>query len=91
MLSKLGIWNLELRTSLAFIVKLDDLMSTLVTTAIFVMLGLIVFGAAFSIIVRVVPFSVKKEIEEDHNLSLAVLIGSMILGISIIIAAAISG
>jgi uncharacterized membrane protein YjfL (UPF0719 family) len=80
-----------LHPTIALIVKFDDLLSTLVTTAIFVMLGLVIFAAAFSIIVRVVPFSVKKEIEEDQNVSLAILIGSMIIGISIIIAAAIGG
>ncbi|MDQ6788404.1 MAG: DUF350 domain-containing protein [Acidobacteriota bacterium] len=61
------------------------------TTIIFVLIGLVVFAAAFFIIVRVVPFSVKKEIEEDQNTSLAILIGSMIIGMAIIIAAAISG
>ena len=78
-------------TPLFLIVKLDDLLSVLLTTVIFVVIGLIVFGAAFFIIVRVVPFSVKKEIEEDQNTSLAILIGSMIIGMAIIIAAAISG
>jgi putative membrane protein len=77
--------------TLLFIVKLEELLPVLLTTVIFVAIGLIVFAAAFFIIVRVVPFSVKKEIEEDQNTSLAVLIGSMIIGISIIIAAAISG
>ncbi len=76
---------------LAFIVKLDDLLPVLLTTIIFVLIGLVVFAAAFFIIVRVVPFSVKKEIEEDQNTSLAILIGSMIIGMAIIIAAAISG
>ncbi len=76
---------------LALIVKLDELLPVLLTTAIFVGLGLIIFAAAFFVIVRVVPFSVKKEIEEDQNTALAILIGSMIIGISIIIAAAISG
>ncbi len=77
--------------SLGFIVKLDDLLPVLMTTIIFVLIGLVVFAAAFFIIVRVVPFSVKKEIEEDQNTSLAILIGSMIIGMAIIIAAAISG
>ena len=75
----------------ALIVKLDDLLPVLLTTIIFVAIGLIVFAAAFFIIVRVVPFSVKKEIEDDQNTSLAILIGSMIIGMAIIIAAAISG
>lgn len=76
---------------LALIVKLDDLLPVLLTTIIFVLIGLVVFAAAFFIIVRVVPFSVKKEIEEDQNTSLAILIGSMIIGMAIIIAAAING
>ncbi len=76
---------------LAFIVKLDELLPVLVTTIIFVLIGLVVFAAAFFIIVRVVPFSVKKEIEDDQNTALAILIGSMIIGMAIIIAAAISG
>lgn len=77
--------------SFGFIVKLDDLLPVLVTTIIFVLLGLIVFTAAFFIIVRVMPFSVKKEIEDDQNIALAVLIGSMIIGIALIISAAIQG
>ena len=75
----------------ALVVELDKLLPVLLTTIIFVLIGLVVFAAAFFIIVRVVPFSVKKEIEEDQNTSLAILIGSMIIGMSIIIAAAISG
>ena len=71
------------------IVKLDDLLPVLASTIIFVLLGLVVFAAAFFIIVRVVPFSVKKEIEEDQNIALAVLIGSMIIGMALIISAAI--
>ncbi len=74
-----------------FIVKFDELLPVLAATIIFVLLGLIVFAAAFFIIVRVVPFSVKKEIEDDQNIALAVLIGSMIIGIALIIAAAIQG
>lgn len=77
--------------TLALIVKLDELLPVLLTTVIFVVIGLVVFAAAFFVIVRVVPFSVKKEIEEDQNTSLAILIGSMIIGMAIIIAAAISG
>ncbi len=77
--------------NLAFVVKLDELLPVLITTIIFVFLGLIVFAAAFFIIVRVVPFSIKKEIEEDQNVALAVLIGSMIIGMAMIIAAAIQG
>jgi putative membrane protein len=77
--------------TLALIVKLDELLPVLATTIIFVIIGLIVFAAAFFIIVRVVPFSVKKEIEDDQNTALAILIGSMIIGMALIISAAIQG
>ena len=61
------------------------------TAIIYVLIGLVIFVGAFLAIVKVAPFSVRKEIEEDQNTSLAILIGSMILGLAIIIAAAIHG
>lgn len=76
---------------LGMIVKLDELMPVLATTAIFVAIGLIVFSVAFLIVVLVAPFSVKKEIEEDQNISLAIIIGAIIIGVAMIISAAIQG
>lgn len=76
---------------LAMIVKMEDLLPTLATTIIFVAIGLVVFAIAFFVVVLVSPFSVKKEIEEDQNTALAIIIGALILGISIIIASAING
>ncbi|HYE13470.1 MAG TPA: DUF350 domain-containing protein [Pyrinomonadaceae bacterium] len=63
----------------------------LLSTAIFTLFGLIVFAIAYAIIVKAAPFSVRKELEEDHNIALAIVIGSIILGIALIIAAAIQG
>lgn len=76
---------------LGLVVKMEELLPVLVTTLIFVLIGLVVFAIAFAIVVLVSPFSVKKEIEEDQNTALAVIIGALIIGISIIIAAAING
>ena len=70
-------------------IKLDELWGVLETTVIFVVLGLIVFAIAFGIVVLVAPFSVKKEIEDDQNISLAIIIGSVIIGVAMIISAAI--
>jgi len=77
--------------SLGFIVKLEELLPVLATTLIFVLIGLVVFGIAYFIIVKVSPFSVKKEIEEDHNTALAIIIGAIIIGVALIISAAIQG
>lgn len=63
----------------------------IVTTVIYTCIGLVFFAIAFAIIVKISPFSVRKEIEEDQNTSLAILIGSVIIGIALIVAAAIHG
>ena len=77
--------------ALGLVVRFEELAAVLVTTAIFTAFGLIVFGIAFLIIVKATPFSIRKEIEEDQNVALAVVIGAVIIGISLIIAAAIQG
>lgn len=77
--------------TLGLVVKMEELLPVLTTTVIFVAIGLIVFALAFLIVVLISPFSVKKEIEEDQNMALAVIIGSLIIGVALIIAAAIQG
>ena len=75
----------------AFAIPLEGLLPLLVTTVVFVVLGLLVFGITFLIINKALPFSVRKELEEDQNIALAIVIGSVILGTALIIAAAIHG
>lgn len=77
--------------TLGLVVKMEELLPVLTTTVIFVAIGLIVFAIAFLIVVLIAPFSVKKEIEEDQNVALAVIIGALIIGVAMIIAAAIQG
>ena len=73
------------------VIPLEALLPAFVTTLVFVVLGLIVFAIAFFVIAKATPFSVRKEIEEDHNVALAIVIASVILGTAMIIAAAIHG
>ena len=77
--------------ALGLVVKFEELSPVLVTTAIFTAFGLLVFGLAYFIIVKASPFSIRKEIEDDQNVALAVIIGAVIIGVAIIIAAAIQG
>ena len=72
-------------------IELDKLWPLLESTIIFVALGIVIFALAFLIVVLVAPFSVKKEIEEDQNTSLAIIIGALIIGVAMIISAAIQG
>ena len=73
------------------VVKLEELWGVLETTVVFAVFGILVFALAYFIILKITPFSIRKEIEEDHNTALAIVIGSVILGISLIISAAIHG
>ena len=74
---------------LGLFIKLDELWGVLETTVIFVVLGIIVFAIAFGIVVLVSPFSMKKEIEEEQNTALAIIIGAIMIGLAMIISAAI--
>ncbi|MBI4601262.1 MAG: DUF350 domain-containing protein [Planctomycetes bacterium] len=64
-------------------------MSHFVSTVIYCVLGCALFAAAFRAIMMVTPFSIRKEIEEDQNTAFAIMIGSVFLGLAIIVAAAI--
>ena len=70
-------------------IPLEGLLPIIVTTLVFVVLGLIVFSLVFLVITKVTPFSVRKEIEDDQNIALAIVIASVILGSALIIAAAV--
>jgi putative membrane protein len=64
---------------------------TVLASLVYSVVGIAVFAVCFLVIKVVTPFSIRKEIEEDHNTALAIVIGAVILGISLIIAAAIHG
>ena len=74
---------------LGLAIPLEGLLPVIVTTLVFVVIGLIIFALAFLIIAKAAPFSVRKEIEDDQNIALAIVIGSVILGSALIIAAAV--
>jgi putative membrane protein len=71
--------------------KLSDMSDAVVSSAVFAGIGLAVFGVAFWIMTKVAPFSMKKEIEEDQNVSLGIIVAGVLIGIALIISAAIHG
>ena len=73
----------------ALIVKLDQLLEVIATTLIFVFIGILFFAIAYGVLGFIYP--IKKEIEEDQNIALGVVIGSIMIGLAMIIAAAIQG
>ena len=78
-----------LMQTFAFVVKLDQLLEVLVTTLIFVFIGLVIFSIAYGILSKI--FHIHKEIEEDQNTALGIVIGSIMIGLALIISSAIQG
>ncbi len=61
----------------------------MVGTIIYSLLGCIVFYVGFIVFDKFTPFSIRKEIEQDQNVALGIIIGSGLISLAIIIAAAI--
>jgi len=70
---------------------MNALMNASAEVLVFTLIGLVIFGIAFLLVDKMAPFSIRKEIEEDQNTALGIVIGSIILGLAQIIAAAIGG
>lgn len=63
----------------------------LVASLVYSVLGLVMFGLAYKVLGLILPFSIRKELEEDQNTAVGIVLGCMMLGLAIIIAAAIHG
>ena len=61
----------------------------MLSTLIYSVIGLLIFAAALWIMQAVSPFSIRKEIEQDQNVALAIIMGSVFVSLAIIIQAAI--
>jgi uncharacterized membrane protein YjfL (UPF0719 family) len=59
----------------------------LINATIFATLGILVFVVAFSILAKLTPFNLWKEIVEERNVAAAILAGAVSLGLCWIIAA----
>jgi uncharacterized membrane protein YjfL (UPF0719 family) len=68
---------------------MEELMNNMGAAAVYAFLGILLFVLAFSAINRMTPGTLWKELIEEHNTALAIVVGAMAIGISIIIAAAI--
>jgi len=58
---------------------------------IFGTVGIGLFILALWLVARLSPFSAKKEIEEDQNVAFAIIVGAVLIGLALIVAAAIQG
>ena len=58
-------------------------------TLFYTVVGAGLLGLCYLIIELVTPFSIRKEIEEEHNTALAIMLGALFVALAIIIAAVI--
>ena len=61
----------------------------LLNALVYALLGIVIFVSSFAILDKCTPYALWKEIVEEKNLALAVLVGAMSIGMCIIIAAAV--
>lgn len=59
----------------------------LVNASIYAALGILIFFIAFAIVRKIVPGDLWKQVLEERNVALAVLVGLVSVGFAIIIAA----
>lgn len=61
----------------------------LLPTVIYFVVGVALFGFSIWLMDKVTPFCIRKEIEDDQNVALGIIIGAALIGIAIILAAVI--
>jgi len=67
------------------------MINNLLNALVFAILGVAIFVVLFVVLDKMTPYHLWREVVEDKNVALAILVGTMALGISIIIAAAVHG
>jgi uncharacterized membrane protein YjfL (UPF0719 family) len=61
----------------------------MVAAVVYATIGLLIFGVAFVVVDRLTPYHLWKEIIDEKNSALAIVVGAVAIGISIIVASAI--
>lgn len=61
----------------------------LINSVVYALLGIIIFIAGFIIVDKLTPYDLWKQLVEEKNVALAIVVGAAALGICQIIAAAI--
>ena len=66
-------------------------LNSLINSVVYSMVGLIMLGVGFYAYDKLTPWRLWKEVIDEHNVALAIIVAAMVLGISNIIASAITG
>ena len=58
---------------------------------LYALIGVVVFWLSFLVIDKLTPYNLWEELVEKQNVALGIVVGAMVLGISVIVAAAVHG
>jgi uncharacterized membrane protein YjfL (UPF0719 family) len=61
----------------------------LLAALLYAFVGLVIFAVAFIVMDRLTPYHLWKEIVDEKNTALAIIVGAVAIGVSIIISSAI--
>lgn len=66
-----------------------NFVSNILNSVVFAAIGIVIFVIFFIILDWITPYDLWKELNEEKNVALAIVVGAVALGICIIIASAI--
>ena len=69
---------------------MESLLTNLLAAAFWAVLGIVIFAGAFFVVDRMTPGTMWKELIEEHNTAVAIVMGSIAIALGIIIAAAVN-
>lgn len=64
-------------------------LGNVVNALVFALIGIVIFTVFFVVLDKLTPYHLWKEIVQEHNQALAILVGALSIGICIIIASAV--
>jgi putative membrane protein len=69
----------------------NALLQHLIAAILFGAVGILMFVLALWVIRKITPFSIEKELAEDQNIALGIVLGAMMIGLALILGQAIGG
>jgi len=79
---------------MTFLAELDlttQILEPVVSTVVIGVVAIALLFASVWLMEKISPFSLRKEIENDHNMSAAIVIGAIVIGVALVIAAVAKG
>ena len=71
--------------------NLEEIGRGALSAVVFSAIGIVVFLVALKICTKIAPFSIQKELAEDQNVALGIVLGSIFIALGLVVSAAVHG